>query len=105
MASSSGGSESRMKYPRMCSSRPSYSEVSSTPDISSMPHHAASGRATCRADTVSWSVMASAPSPTRAAATTTSQGEQAPSEWVVWTCRSAAPEMADVGKTYLRRRH
>ena len=65
---------------------------------------AASGRAMARAETVSWSVIARAASPTRAAATTTSQGEQTPSEWVVCTCRSAAPGMADGGKTLRRRR-
>ena len=64
-------------------------QVSSTPVINSMPHRAASGRATARAETVSWSVIASAARPTLAAATTTSHGEQTPSECVVWTCRSA----------------
>ena len=54
-----------------------------------MPHQAASGRATARAETVSWSVIARAVRPTLAAAITTSQGEQTPSECVVWTCRSA----------------
>ena len=43
MASQKGRIIIADEYPRMCSSRPSNSQVSSTPGISSMPHHVASG--------------------------------------------------------------
>ena len=68
-----------------------------------MPHRAASGRATARAETVSWSVIASAARPTLAAATTTSQGEQTPSECVVWTCRSSTVTTVPSGTERNRR--
>ena len=63
------GSSSRTKWPRMWISRPSSSALSSIPAISSMPSRSASGRATAMAESVSWSVIASAESPTPAAAT------------------------------------
>ena len=44
------GSSSRTKWPRMWTSRPSCSAVSSTPATSSTPSRAASGRATARAE-------------------------------------------------------
>ena len=50
-AASSAGSSSRTKWPRMWTSRPSCSAVSSTPAISSTPSRSASGRATARAET------------------------------------------------------
>ena len=91
VAARSAGSSSRTKWPRMWISRPrSSTAVSSTPPISSTPRRAASGRATAIAERVSWSVIASAVRPTQPAAITTSQGEQTPSECVVWTWRSAA---------------
>ena len=65
VAARRAGSSSRTKWPRMWTRGRRSSAVSSIPAISSTPSRSASGRATARAESVSWSVIASAAGPTR----------------------------------------
>ena len=76
------------KYPSRCTSLPRQTDVISIPGTTSIPNDAACTVASATAAIVSWSVTLIVRIPAPCARSTSSRGEQCPSDAVVWRWRS-----------------